>query len=68
MNARELALIDARSARLIAEIADLRGLLRDVADYSCEVASGGIGTRCGQMLAWLKERHGPARTDTGARA
>ena len=34
MNARELALIDARTARLIAEIADLRGLLRDVADYT----------------------------------
>lgn len=34
MNARELALIDARTERLITENADLRALLRDIADYT----------------------------------
>lgn len=30
----------------------------------CTMASGGIGTRCGQMRAWLGDGHGRTRTDT----
>jgi len=64
MNARELALIDARTARLIAEIADLRGLLRDVADYTdawgytdeelAQAAPGTLEHLLGRVLAAVR--------------